>query len=493
MLSSILVWLTSRRLRQTSLVFVLCLAFLVGVALARTGLLLDFTWPLLAGTMALVLWRRRNLFVLLLVIVAGLTLGWWRGSLYVQEFAVNENHYFQKVTIVATATSDAAYGQNKQLEFSAKNALLEPSGQKLAGRLELAGFGENMIYANDTVRVSGKLYPARGNQQSRISYADFTVLAHKNTLVNDLRRRFSAGMQTALPPPLGSFGMGLLTGQKVTLAQNVYQDLLMVGLVHIIAVSGYNLMILLGATQKILGKRSKRMTTLLSIALIGVFLLFTGASPSIVRAAFIALLVVAASYYGRQFKPLVLLMLAGAITGFINPFYVWGNASWYLSFLAFFGVLVLAPTIKARWFNKRWSGSLIATVALESFCAELMTLPFVLHAFGQLSLVAILANVLIAVFTPLAMLLSFIAGLAGMLAPLIVGWLAWPAQIILEYMLDMAHLLARIPHVFVQGLGFSIRQLIILYLSLGIAFMAVWHRTKNASSATITDETKEIS
>lgn len=493
MWSSILARLKSQAVKQTSLIFVLSLSFLIGVALAKTGLLLDFTWPLLAGAMALIFWRRRNLAVVILVIIAGVSFGWWRGGTEVQRLAVNNQNYFKKITIVASATSDATYGNNKQLEFEAKNALVEPSGRKLTGTIRLSGFGENMIWDGDRVQVTGKLYPARGNDQSQMSYGQIKILSHHNSLVSELRRRFTAGMSSALPPPLASFGMGLLIGQKVNLPDNVYQDLLMVGLVHIIAVSGYNLMILLNASDRLLGRRNKRLKTFLSLMLIGVFLLFTGSSPSIVRAAIIAILAVAAGYFGRKFKPLVLLMLAGAITGFMNPFYVWGNASWYLSFLAFFGVLVLAPMIKDRYFASRWCGSLVANVALESFCAELMTLPFVLQAFGQISFVAILANVIIAAFTPLAMLLSFIAGLAGMAAPLLAGWFAWPAQIVLEYMLDMAHLLAQIPHVFAQGLKFSITQLIVLYSILAIFFGGLWHKTKRLKPATIPDESREIS
>jgi len=55
---------------------------------------------------------------------------------------------------------------------------------------------------------------------------------------------------------------------------------------------------------------------------------------------------------------------------------------------------VLAPLIAARW-SKRWKESLVAMVALESICAELMTLPFVLHTFGQMSFIGLVANVLV--------------------------------------------------------------------------------------------------
>jgi len=64
----------------------------------------------------------------------------------------------------------------------------------------------------------------------------------------------------------------------------------MVGLTHIIAVLGYNLTIILRASKNLLASRSKRLSTILSLGLIIVFLLITGFSASIVRAAVVSAL-----------------------------------------------------------------------------------------------------------------------------------------------------------------------------------------------------------
>lgn len=393
---------------------------------------------------------------------------------------------------MAVASQDAVYGKNTQLTFDARHVAV--NGQELTGKISLSGFGVNAVFAGDEVQATGKLYSSLGSYQGRMSFAQLTVTEHHNTAVNELRRRFTAGMQSALPEPLASFGMGLLVGQRNTLPPEISQALLMVGLTHIIAVSGYNLTILLRSADKVSGKRSKRAATLLSIALIGTFLLFAGTSASIVRAAIVSMLSIMAGYYGRQFKPLVLLSLAAAITAWASPYYVWTDTSWYLSFLAFYGVMVLAPMIRAR-FSIRWQSSLIAAVALESLCAELMTLPFVLHTFGQISFIGLLANVLVVALVPLAMLLSLVAGLAGMLLPALAGWFAWPARLLLTYMLDTAHMLSRIPHVFVQHITMSWDGFVLLYLILAGVTWVLWRKTKHLKYATITEinhaQTKE--
>ncbi len=392
---------------------------------------------------------------------------------------------YRKITIAVRAADDAVYGTNKQLAFNAKDVVM-PDGRKMTGQIEISGFGENAVFQDDEVLATGKLYPGYGAYQARMSFAELSVTARHPSVVSDIRRRFTAGMQTALPEPLAPFAMGLLVGQRATLPDNVKQDLLMVGLTHIIAVSGYNLTIILQASRRLMARRSKRLSTLLSFGLIGLFLLLAGTSASIVRAAIVSMLSIVTGYYGRSMKPLNLLALAAAVTAWANPFYIWSDLSWYLSFLAFYGVMIVSPLIQARQ-PGRWHKSLIGGVALESVCAEAMSLPFVLYIFGQMSLIGLPANVLVVTLVPLAMLLSLIAGLAGMLGGAVAGWLAWPAAGLLNYMLDTAHLMACIPHVFVQNRSLPLAAMLGLYGLIILVTFMLWHKTKITGPDIITD------
>jgi competence protein ComEC len=472
------------RFRQTTIVFFACLAFLIGVALAHSGIRISGWWPMVTLMPALAALRRKSAWTMLLVVAATLLLGCWRGGQYMNNLAQFRALYERKQTFVVTAADDATYDKYKQLSFDAHNPVVRSTGQQLTGKVSVTGFGESAVFAGDRIVVTGKLFPSRGSYQARLSYAQLHVTKRTTSLVAELRRRFQAGMQSALPEPLASFGMGLLIGQKANLPDDVYNALLMVGLVHIIAVSGYNLTIILRAGSGAFDKYSKRLSLILPLLLIAVFLLFAGSSASIVRAAIVSVLSVLAAYYGRSVKPLVLIILAAAITGWMNPYYVWTDVSWYLSFLAFFGVMVLAPLIAKRLPEKIQS-SLLAMVALESLCAELMTLPYVLYVFGQMSFIGLLANVLVVALVPLAMLLCLVAGVAGMLVPAIAGWVAWPARLLLTYMLDVATSLSRIPHIFVQGLRLPLVQLLGLYIVAAAVVFALWN--KGRQNGTITD------
>jgi competence protein ComEC len=224
---------------------------------------------------------------------------------------------------------------------------------------------------------------------------------------------------------------------------------------------------------RLFGNRSKYQTMLFSISLIAVFLLLTGSSASIVRASIVSGLSLLAWYYGRAFKPMTLILLTAALTGLANPFYVWGDMGWYLSFLAFYGVLVLAPQARYHLIPERFRESWVVCLVLESLCAELMTL------------ISLIANVIVAVFVPLAMLLSVLAGLAGVFLMPVSGWIAWPAVWLLTYMLDAAHLLASIPHVFLQNIGLPLYGMLILY-AVVLALNLILHSRLRRNSAIIT-------
>ncbi len=467
-------WRTPRR---TDVVLAISASFLAGLVIARLHIIVP--GYVVACTAVLALLAHRMPWISLgLVVLFGLGLGIWRGSSYLQALQPYHDNAAQKVTLRATATLDAVYGKNGQLSFEVSHIdFIQPAAGAVPGVMKISGFGEMAVYRGDEVQLTGKLYPTRGGKQATMSYAQIIRTDSHQTLIDVLRRKFVAGIQTALPEPMASFGLGLLIGQRNTLPAETSQALLMVGLTHIIAVSGYNLTILLNASKRVMGNRSKRLTVLVGVSLMMFFLLFAGASPSIVRAAVVSGLALAAWYFGRSPRPMVLLLLAAAITTYATPTYFWSDISWWLSFLAFFGILVIAPQILKRMFPRHDEPPLLGQVAVETLSAEIMTIPIIMFIFGQVSLVGMLANVLVATVIPLAMLLSFIAGLTGMVAPLLAGWASWPATLLLTYMLDTATLLSHIPHVFHENVYMSAADMIVSYGVL-LLFIVLMYRPK---------------
>ncbi len=471
-----------RQFRRTTVITIGLLAFLAGLGLSKVFPALEGAWVWICLFFLIVSIKRLRIISLIAVVLFGLCLGWWRGSQFVAKLTPYMLIDKQKVVLQVKADTDGVYSEKSQLGFEGTEVhIIEPFDTRLPGKVKIEGFGEQAVYRGDIIQAEGKFFPTRGSRQGSVSFADLKVLGRGNSLADKLRLRFTAGMESALPEPLASFALGLLIGQRTTIPEQVNKQLTSVGLTHIVAVSGYNLTIIVMAMRRFGKKRSKYQITALSVLLIIGFLLVTGFSASIVRAAIVSTLSLLAWYYGRTFRPLLLLALTAVITAGWNPLYLWSDVGWYLSFLAFYGVIVLVPLTVRRFYNKEKSPRPMALLVFETFAAQLMTAPLVLYIFGVTSTVALISNLLIVPLVPIAMLLAFVAGLAGMLFSVLAGWLAWPAKILLTYMLDVVSILSHIPHAAVER-SLSLISLLLLYLSLIFISFVMWRKvSKNAN------------
>ena len=479
--------LPNKRLKRTTIIIFGLGAFLAGIAMSRV-VAIDLSWLLFAAILLAASGRRSAHYILMCSILLGLTFGIWRGSIYMEKIALYEPLNGQAVTIEGRADTDAIYTDKSQISFdAAKLKVISPVSSEVAGKVAVRGFGPAMVYRGDTIRAEAKLYKTRGSRQASLSFADITVLKRGGSWLDNFRRNFLAGLQSALPEPLASFAAGLIIGQRSTLPQSTTNDLKSAGLTHIVAVSGYNLTIIIYFVHRLLKSRSKYQATAVSLICISLFLLITGFSASIVRAAIVSVLAIAAWYYGRQFRPLLLILLAAAITAGHYPIYLWSDIGWYLSFLAFFGVLVIAPIISGRIYRNK-QPRLVGKVAIETIAAQIMALPLIMYIFGEVSLVSLLANVAVVPLVPLAMLLSAVAGLAGMLAPSLAGWLAWPATFLLTYMLDIVHLFASVPRALANS-RLLLGQLLLIYgVIIGLTWL-LWNKLKRRNAIITEKET----
>ncbi|MNH20687.1 Competence protein [compost metagenome] len=206
------------------------------------------------------------------------------------------------------------------------------------------------------------------------------------------------------------------------------------------------------------------------------FIAITGASPSMTRAGLVAGLSLLAWYYGRKFHPLILLVLVAAVTVLISPSFAWGDLGWQLSFAAFAGVMIVAPLAQRYFFGARKPGT-IRQILGETVAAQLVTLPILVLAFGQFSNVAVVANLLVLPLVPLAMLLTFIAGITGLILPSVAGLVGAPAQWLLQYMIGVAEYLSKLPwaqtQIEINGWFVAVSYIVII---LGCVY--VWRKTK---------------
>lgn len=459
--------------KRTTTISLVCASLLVGLFFAKFIEPIHFSW-ILFFIICLIIFRNNKNLSLAFLLVLFLTVGFFRGGQLQAANLKYENYFGKKVTVIGIAQEDGYYSNSSQLEFNISN--VEIDGQALPGKVKVKGYGEPAVYRYDKIEATGKLYSTKGSRQAGMSYADITVLATTNSWLDDFRRKFLAGMETALPEPAASFGIGILIGQRSLLPDNILVALTAVGLIHIVAVSGYNLTIIVDFIKRISSRLSRFQVLFLSSLLIYGFILITGFSPSIVRASIVSILSLVAWYFGRKIRPVLLIVFVAALTGYFNPYFVWGDIGWYLSFLAFSGILILAPLIIKL--TGRAKLPALVTIGVETFSAQIMTTPLIMMVFGRVSVVGFLANVITVPFVPFAMLFSFIAGLAGMIIPAVSGWIGLPARLLLNAILLVAEKLASLPGA--QKLAsLSWQYMLVSYLAIAIFIVAMNKRSQS--------------
>jgi competence protein ComEC len=429
--------------------------------MGRTGAVVQGWVVVAAIIMALVLLRSRWLILSLMVLA--LLAGVWRADAYAVQQRQLTSLIGQTVTVRTVVADDPGVDPRGFENYKLGNLVID--GRPTPGTLSVYMY-VFQVQRGYRVEATGKVKPGFGNQAAELSYPQVTILSRQQSELEQLRQRFFTGIKTALPEPMASFGLGLLVGLRALIPKPMQAQLALVGLSHLVAVSGYNLTIIVAAAHRLLERFGRGIALAASLWLIGGFLAVTGASPSIVRASLVAVLALAAGYYGRRFHPVTLIALAAAVTAWFSPTYL-TDLGWLLSFLAFFGILVLAPAVEARMGNPK---SILLKLFVESTAAQVMTIPLIMYSFSQLSIVSPVTNLIVLPLVPLAMLLSFVAGLAGMVAPAFAGWLAWPADLMLRFMLGVVDWFAHLPLAGIS-MGLSLAGMLLVY---GVIVAVTW-------------------
>jgi competence protein ComEC len=450
----------SRYFQRSTITQWLFIGILSGLLVARFGVRLTPVVSLL-GIALLPFLVRMKIAALVAIMFIGLLLGVWRGGMVHDALLQYECLQNQTVTLVGRVMDDAAYGNRGQLEFQISD--VSHKDEALPGKVRIRGYTVPQVERGDVIEVTGKLREGYGSRQGSMSYAQIEVLGRDTSWLEETRSRFFAAVYSTISEPQASLGLGFLVGTRTLLPDNLTEQLSITGLTHIVAVSGYNLTILVRVVRRLFSGRSAFLALAGSLGLIGGFILVTGMSPSIARATAVSTLALLAWYYGRRVKPTMLILFAAALTAFINPLYLWFDLGWYLSFAAFFGVLIVAPLISKRLFRK--PPKLLGQIILETSSAQLMTLPIIAVIFGELSAISLLANIIILPLIPLAMLLTFVAGVAGMVMPLYAGWVAWPAVQVMRFMTETIELLSQ--------RSWALIELDMTWLQLGVIYSFV--------------------
>jgi competence protein ComEC len=269
-----------------------------------------------------------------------------------------------------------------------------------------------------------------------------------------VRDRAQRTLLRELPEPQSSLAVGILLGLQSSIPPDVYDTFSATGTSHILVISGWNITIIATMLYGIAGRLrlSRRAAFWLILGCIWLYTLFVGATPTVIRAAAMGTILVLGQRLERPAHAWTTLFAATWAMTLWDPQTLW-DLGFQLSALATaslfaFGTrveaLLLTTPLRASWLD--WAReALTATLA-----AQILALPLILYQFGNLSIIAPLANVVLLPVVPAAMLWGTLALLGGLIwLPLGQG-LATVAYLFLAWLTEGARWFANLPYAAVQ-------------------------------------------
>ncbi len=273
------------------------------------------------------------------------------------------------------------------------------------------------------------------------------------------------------PPSQRALVPALVNGDDAGLDPELADDFRETGLTHLLAVSGTNLTLVVGfllVLSRWLGVRGRWLYAVGALGIVG-FVLIARTEPSVVRAA--AMGTVALLAMGTDGRQRGARALGAAVVALllVDP-RLSLSIGFALSVTATAGIILLAPGWRdalASWLP-RWLAEAIAVPAT----AQLACTPLVAAISGQVSVVAVVANLAVAPAVGPATVLGLAGGLAGLVWPPAGAFLGTLASACVAWIVTVARRGADLPTAAVDW-GTGVRSLVVLgVLAVLIAVLA---------------------
>jgi competence protein ComEC len=277
-----------------------------------------------------------------------------------------------------------------------------------------------------------------------------------------LKQRFIEGLGTAVSEPQAGLGSGITVGDKRGMGPDWADTFRTVGLTHIIVLSGSNITVVIGWANEVLAWASASMRYGIAGCIALFFALMTGGTAAAVRAGIMVMVAIIAKASGRLYLASRALAVTAAGMVIWNPYLLAFDPGFQLSVLATAGLIWVSPMVAVRlwWVTERLG---LREAAATTIGTQATVLPLLLYQTGNLSLVALPANLLALVAVPWAFAWTVVAGIAGLSLGPLATIAGFPAYALLSYILGVADGFAHLPFASVSLPGFSGWWLVPLY------------------------------
>lgn len=407
------------------------------------------------------------------------------------------------VTELRQPSSSTPYDIGVEMHISIISPISERDGYRVAdGRIERWQDDNGCYEADDRVRLwlrtDSLAYGDRvhivGELREQISkYEDYNALMHNrgyvggvgigDELILDIEHNVTGGMRRYAIEKLGRYARdtashsvveGMVVGSRHNMQSTLREQYSATGLSHILAVSGLHLGIItliismLLAPLKLL-PHGHIIADIMTVAVLWLFVVISGASPSVVRAALMFSVLILVRNSTGHYSPINALAFTIFLMLCYNPQTLY-DISFQLSVLAVIGIVEWgAPAVRSIRVRSHLVCSLISTVII-GVVATLWTLPVVSVSFGNIPLIGVIA-------TPVVLIIAYAIVGCGVLALALPCSIAGLFASVAEWFASVQNIVvgwfSALPYASLQ-LTMSSTVVVLYYLILVVVTLSFW-------------------
>nr|MBP9211822.1 DNA internalization-related competence protein ComEC/Rec2 [Bacteroidota bacterium] len=352
--------------------------------------------------------------------------------------------------------------------LSFRTVIQEPASERNPGEFSYKEYlALNDIYASMTVRGYSS-FVMHGERDPN-PFFEYIIFPSKAFVVRTIR--------TVMEGDVAYFLIGLLLGDRTDLSQEIKDAFMNTGTIHVLAVSGSHVVLVAEIIIVVVGllRFPRRPRALLVMVMLVYYMYLTGATPSVVRATIMMLVMQLGKFLEERTDIYNVLGVSAIVILLYEPKQLF-DVGFQLSFSAVFSIVYFYPKLNALIPRipepleevriMQWLWQLFAV----SLAAQIGTLPFTAYYFGRVSIISLAANLVV---VPLVGVIVTV-GLSGALLGIASMWLAScfseVNRLLAVFTLQFVSWSEKAPYAVVDTSTFGIEETVFYSVLIGILF-----------------------
>ena len=338
-----------------------------------------------------------------------------------------------------------------------------PDGQRNPG-----GFDYRRYLLTQNIHTIG----ISKGELNKVGEGQYNIFVKNSLLIKD---KIIEVFEKSLPSKEAALLEGIVLSKTDTLDEDLKNDFSNSGLSHIMAASGMNVVFIVMPLEYIYKRlrMRKSLSVVISTVILIVFTIITGASPSVVRAVIMSLILLFGKLINKQSDILTSLAFSALLILLYNPISLF-DIGFQLSFVATLSLALLYE--KVQGFFKFMPKYLQDTVAV-TLTAQIGITPIIVYYFNKFSLVSLFSNIPAAPLAGVILLLGVITAILGQVHIIFAKLLGGLNYFLLKALILIAEKSVDIPYSTVS-VPTPKHYSVVLYYCIIIAMIFLWKPIK---------------